>query len=205
MAVAINTISEATIYENKRNKINYDLLLFAIPLLIYYLFNYSRYEKDSLPCLIISQLISLASIYLISQRVKVNLAELYFNSKYKAFAKNTLIFILIALVLLGSSHTFIAPPSLFAAAVITAPIFEELVFRGFLYNFLSYMIKSKSLVFVINSALFTTAHYIYAGDSQTMLVVFFIGIASCYLRNRYNSLIPCTYVHLLNNLAVFLK
>jgi len=158
-----------------------------------------------MPCLIISQLISLASIYLISQRVKVNLAELYFNSKYKAFAKNTLIFILIALVLLGSSHTFIAPPSLFAAAVITAPIFEELVFRGFLYNFLSYMIKSKSLVFVINSALFTTAHYIYAGDSQTMLVVFFIGIASCYLRNRYNSLIPCTYVHLLNNLAVFLK
>jgi len=194
--------------EKLRNKVNSDLILFIVPMSIYYALIYTSlllFHTDSMTCLIGYQLISLASVYVISRVLKVNLAEMYFNDQYNALLKNTVIFISIALLMFGTSRVFIATPPLFAAGIIGSPLLEELLFRGFLFNFLKNTVKFMPVVVFIDSLIFSVAHCAYTGDSQTLVIVFLIGIFSCYLRYRYNSLIPCTYLHLLNNLGVFLR
>ena len=202
-----NTCYTYKIQENRVSERLALFLLFSIPLVIYYVCIYSTlklFHTDSMTCLIGYQMISLASVYVMSRILKINLKELYFNENYRDFGKNTVIFVAIMLLMFGTSHIFIADPPFFAAGIIGAPALEEVLFRGFLYNFLKNTIKFLPIVFLIDSALFTLAHCAYAGDNQTSIVVFLIGIFSCYLRERYKSLIPCTYLHFLSNLGVFL-
>ncbi len=208
MLMITTLVSEKTMFENRENRIKSDLILFSIPLFIYLSLNYltlALFHVDSVSCLIGYQLVSLLSVYFLAKMVGIKLIELYFNDKYKSFGENTAIFISIALLMFGTSRIFIATPPLFAAGIIGAPVLEELIFRGFLYNLLKKIIKFLPLVFLVDSILFSIAHYCYTSDTQVSLVIFLIGLFSCYLRERYNSLIPCTYLHFLNNLGVFLR
>ncbi len=90
-----------------------------------------------------------------------------------------------------------APISTYAtllAAVIVAPICEEIFFRSFVFMGL---LRSMPLgVSVILSALiFAVAH----GDPGSFAVLFIIGLALAFLRWRTQSIWPGIMLHMLNN------
>lgn len=80
-------------------------------------------------------------------------------------------------------------------AVILAPIFEELFFRGFLQPLFSRTLGAVAGI-VITAALFGGMHAPeYSWAWQYAFCVMLAGIAFGYLRYRTNSIIPCTVMH----------
>jgi membrane protease YdiL (CAAX protease family) len=94
-------------------------------------------------------------------------------------------------------HSKIAPISTYAtllAAVIVAPIFEEIFFRGFAFPGLCKAMPVGWAI-VSSSLLFALAH----ADPGSFAVLFIIGLALAFLRWRTKSLWPCIFLHALNN------
>jgi membrane protease YdiL (CAAX protease family) len=80
-------------------------------------------------------------------------------------------------------------------AVVLAPIFEELFFRGFLQPLLSRTLGAAAGI-VITAALFGGMHAPeYSWAWQYAFCVALAGIVFGYLRYRTKSLIPCTVMH----------
>lgn len=80
-------------------------------------------------------------------------------------------------------------------AVILAPIFEELFFRGFLQPLLSRTFGAIAGI-VITAALFGGLHAPeYSWAWQYAFCVSLAGVVFGYLRYRTNSIIPCTVMH----------
>lgn len=80
-------------------------------------------------------------------------------------------------------------------AVILAPIFEELFFRGFLQPLLSRTFGAIAGI-LITAALFGGLHAPeYSWAWQYAFCVSLAGVVFGYLRYRTNSLIPCTVMH----------
>jgi membrane protease YdiL (CAAX protease family) len=85
-----------------------------------------------------------------------------------------------------------------AAAVIVAPITEEILFRGFLYGTLRRY--AGPLVAILGSALiFASLH-----ETQTFLPILVIGALLAFLYERTGSLIAPIAAHAVNNLYTFL-
>jgi membrane protease YdiL (CAAX protease family) len=83
-------------------------------------------------------------------------------------------------------------------AVVFAPIFEELVFRGLLYGSLRARF-SWPIAGVASALVFGLAHgYGTAG----FFSVFLSGILWAWLYERTGSLLPCVAAHVVNNAAV---
>ncbi len=90
-----------------------------------------------------------------------------------------------------------SPPLLYFSlftAVIFGPIFEEFIFRGFLYSSLrrKFGVK-KGMVF--SSFLFALLHRTVYG----FLAIFILGLVLAYLYEKTGSLIPAISLHIFNN------
>jgi membrane protease YdiL (CAAX protease family) len=82
-----------------------------------------------------------------------------------------------------------------AAAVLVAPICEEIFFRGFLFGGLTTSLRLWPAA-LLSAALFGIAHV----DAGSFPVLFVIGIALAWARWRFGSLLPGIAIHACNNL-----
>ena len=87
-------------------------------------------------------------------------------------------------------------------AVILAPLTEDTIFRGYIYQMLSEKINYR-LAILISSLLFAVIHINFFGPGLTIWV-FFFGIASAYLYKKFNSIYPSLLFHALNNFWAYI-
>ena len=90
----------------------------------------------------------------------------------------------------------------FVLVCIFAPIFEELIFRGYVYAGLRRIMSPRAAI-LIGAAAFSAVHL----NAEAFLVIMLIGVMLCYLYERTRSLIPAMIAHGVHNglvLAVML-
>ncbi|MFD6507692.1 MULTISPECIES: CPBP family intramembrane glutamic endopeptidase [Bacillus] len=83
---------------------------------------------------------------------------------------------------------------------ILTPIFEELIFRGFILRFLSERFPFW-IAAVLTSFFFGIAHTYSLG---VMVITFFMGLLMAILCKKTNSIIPAMLFHIMNNMFAFL-
>jgi membrane protease YdiL (CAAX protease family) len=85
------------------------------------------------------------------------------------------------------------------ALVLLPPIFEETIFRGFLFPALA---KRTGAIWgaVISSAIFGAAH----GQANLFVYTFVLGMLLCFMYYRLRSIVPGILLHMLNNYLAFL-
>lgn len=88
----------------------------------------------------------------------------------------------------------------FISAVILAPICEEFIFRGLLFNVIKNKLGFHAGVW-ISAMLFASIHFY---GMQDLIAVGFFGVVMAYLYRYTNSLIPCIVCHALFNLIITL-
>jgi membrane protease YdiL (CAAX protease family) len=94
----------------------------------------------------------------------------------------------------------------FLTTVILAPIFEELIFRGYLYTSMLTAFKREKERLVVNAMLFAAAHVFLAGflfGAEIPYYIFVLGYLLAKLYERSRSVLPCILLHALNNGLVF--
>lgn len=89
-----------------------------------------------------------------------------------------------------SIYTFL---SLFIQVVIIAPIIEEIVFRGIIFNILKE--HGTRIAILITSLIFAAAH----GNLISMIPVFFASVILIRITLYYDSIIPAIIIHGFNN------
>lgn len=89
-------------------------------------------------------------------------------------------------------------------AVLVAPLFEELLFRGFLQPLLSRTFGLLAGI-LLTSALFGSLHlFQYSLAWQYALIIFLAGVAFGWVRARTRSVVPSTVMHCcFNSVSVF--
>lgn len=89
-------------------------------------------------------------------------------------------------------------------AVLVAPVFEELLFRGFLQPLLSRTFGLATGI-LLTSALFGSLHlFQYSLAWQYALIIFLAGVAFGWVRARTRSVVPGTLMHCcFNSVSVF--
>jgi membrane protease YdiL (CAAX protease family) len=87
----------------------------------------------------------------------------------------------------------------FLALVVLPPIFEETMFRGFMFPALS---KRFGLVWgaVVSSVVFGLAH----GQPNLFVYTFLLGLFLSFMYTRLGSIVPGILLHMLNNYLAFL-
>ncbi|QHM70083.1 CPBP family intramembrane glutamic endopeptidase [Mixta intestinalis] len=133
--------------------------------------------------------------------------------------KPALLFVLLLLGLMVAQMLFLQPERwledqahqdtftlwvLFFSAVLLAPIFEEILFRGFLLQaFLLWAPRSRFAAILLTSLLFAAMHTQYI-LWQTIVVLTLFSILLCYARLRAGGLRLPIALHMLNNLIALL-
>ncbi|MGB4590167.1 MAG: type II CAAX endopeptidase family protein [Clostridiaceae bacterium] len=86
---------------------------------------------------------------------------------------------------------------LFISIVLLAPVVEEIVFRGILFNLLN---KKRGLIFsmIVSSVFFGVLH------AETMIPTTVIGFVLCFIYQKTGSLKLSIAGHMFNNLVAFL-
>jgi membrane protease YdiL (CAAX protease family) len=86
---------------------------------------------------------------------------------------------------------------LFISIVLLAPVVEEIVFRGILFNLLN---KKRGLVFsmIVSSIFFGVLH------AETMVPTTVIGFVLCFIYQKTGSLKLSMAGHMFNNLVAFM-
>lgn len=87
----------------------------------------------------------------------------------------------------------------FIFVAIVAPVFEELAFRGFLFNQLR-VIANPQVTILATAFIFALVHFSWL----SLIWIFPFGIVLGYLRHRYNTLWLGMIVHFIHNLLVLL-
>ncbi|WP_299098524.1 type II CAAX endopeptidase family protein [uncultured Winogradskyella sp.] len=82
---------------------------------------------------------------------------------------------------------------------ILPPIFEELAFRGFLFNQLQ-KIVSERITIIATAFIFALVHFSFI----SLLWIFPFGLVLGYLRSKYNTLWYGIVIHFIHNLIVLL-
>ena len=82
----------------------------------------------------------------------------------------------------------------FLALVVIAPVFEELMFRGFLFERLRRMHKWL-IASVLTSIVFGAIHM----QVNVAIDVFVLSMFMCYARERFDSVYPPIFMHMLKN------
>lgn len=85
---------------------------------------------------------------------------------------------------------------IFLSVVVMAPIVEEIVFRGILFNLLNRR-KSTLFAMVVSSLIFGLLH------AQTMVPTAIIGFVLCFIYHRTGSIRLVMTGHMVNNLIAF--
>ena len=101
-----------------------------------------------------------------------------------------------AVDVLGGGYSQALISTLFVICIL-APIVEELIFRGALWNFVS-KILNVNYAFVVITILFAMAHK----DPAHIAGVFPLSVWLAFVRYRSNSILPCIFAHALNNVII---
>jgi membrane protease YdiL (CAAX protease family) len=92
-------------------------------------------------------------------------------------------------------------------SIIIAPVFEEIIFRGFLYRIMEKEFKRERERLVVNAMLFACAHifiFEFIIGAGVPYYIFVLGYFLAKLFEDSKSLVPSIMLHLLNNLLVFI-
>ena len=91
----------------------------------------------------------------------------------------------------------------FLFGIFVAPVFEEIIFRGFLFKVFSEMSGAAPAI-VLTSVLFALLHAVQLqGNWPAVAMIFLVGCVLAFLRNRSSSLIPGLIVHMSYNGMLF--
>lgn len=85
----------------------------------------------------------------------------------------------------------------FVLVCILAPVFEELIFRGYVYAGLRRLLPVRSAI-IVGAAAFAAVHL----NAEAFLVIGLIGAMLCYLYERSRSLLPGIVAHGVHNALV---
>ena len=99
------------------------------------------------------------------------------------------------------SYTYLENP-MFWAILFTAimpPIFEELAFRGFLFNQLQ-RVTSESVTIIATAFIFALVHFSYI----SLIWIFPFGLILGYIRSKYNTLWYGIVIHFIHNFIVLM-
>ncbi|MBD3209422.1 CPBP family intramembrane metalloprotease [Candidatus Woesearchaeota archaeon] len=80
-------------------------------------------------------------------------------------------------------------------------ILQELAFRGYLIPRLQEVSNSGIIIILLNAALFTLIHFIYANDWNTLMILFAGGILFATVYVQYPNLILIAIAHIILNFA----
>ena len=94
-------------------------------------------------------------------------------------------------------------PFMFIATVIISPIFEEILYRGLLYNKLK-EISNAFIGVLISSILFAFLHIPKYGFGINTFFLFLVGILLAYCYEKTNNIYVPILVHSINNFFIFL-
>jgi membrane protease YdiL (CAAX protease family) len=85
------------------------------------------------------------------------------------------------------------------ALVLIPPIFEETIFRGFIFPALS---KRTGMIWgaLLSSVIFGIAH----GQPNLFVYTTILGLLLCFMYVRLGSIVPGIFVHMLNNYLAFI-
>ncbi len=87
--------------------------------------------------------------------------------------------------------------------ILIAPLFEEIIFRGFLFKVFSDM-RGPGLAVPATALLFSSLHALQLwGNWAAVLLIFAVGFILAVIRERSNSLIPGLIVHTAYNSTLF--
>jgi|TARA_B100000745_G_scaffold300062_1_gene252590 hypothetical protein len=84
---------------------------------------------------------------------------------------------------------------IFFLAVILGPIFEEIIFRGYLFKILKIRLNNFYAV-ILNSIFFGVIHF----ELSAIIPAVILGISLSLIRLKTNNLIPSIIIHSLHNL-----
>jgi membrane protease YdiL (CAAX protease family) len=96
--------------------------------------------------------------------------------------------------IIGSAQTPGEVAIYFVLVCIFAPVFEELIFRGYVYAGLRRIMSPRGAI-IVGAAAFAAVHL----NAEAFLVIMLIGAMLCYLYERSRSLIPGMIAHGLHN------
>lgn len=106
-------------------------------------------------------------------------------------------------------------------AVLIIPIYEEIIFRQYLWNYAKNFIKSKNAIFVLVTIVYTLSIYSYwdiISDNLSVLssakftidiiiqniwIYGFIGVITGFVRRKYNDIYLCIFVHIILSSIIF--
>jgi membrane protease YdiL (CAAX protease family) len=106
------------------------------------------------------------------------------------------------LALMRSAQSWMELAPMLLSAVLLAPLFEELIFRGVIQTPMvqhSFLRRYRWIVILASATLFTAVHGTIIW--QVVPGLFLLGITLAWLYERTGSLMPCFVVHLLFNLV----
>ena len=165
---------------------------------------------------ILMALVTLPVLYLATQKLTFNQRISFFALANKFDPKEFYPWLVITLVFLSfwwavNSIFDIEPPDLMLnimqttdyiwllvlSICIVAPIFEELVFRGFIFARLQRSVLGKSGALILTSLIFTLIHSQYQGIELFALFTFAILLG--LIRIKTNNIKYCILIHALNN------
>lgn len=165
---------------------------------------------------ILMALVTLPVLYLATQKLTFNQRVNFFALANKFDPKEFYPWFVITLVFLSfwwavNSIFDIEPPEimlnimqttdyiwlLVLSICIVAPIFEELVFRGFIFARLQRSLLGKSGALILTSLIFTLIHSQYQGIELFALFTFAILLG--LIRIKTNNIKYCILIHALNN------
>lgn len=175
--------------------------------------------NDLLGANIAWQVLSLLILMLLFHHKKIRIAD-YFEFNKNIIVNNFLLvaflFIILMFFLNPVSDYFDVPQNptmkylfengniilIFITAIIAAPIIEEFIFRGWIFNELERR-YNQVLAFHASSILFTIIHIQYGAIE--MLLVLAIAYALAFLRIKTRNLIFPIALHFLNNLGALIE
>lgn len=83
--------------------------------------------------------------------------------------------------------------------IFIAPVYEEMIFRGCLFNAFQYWFKDKTrLTSAVVSAIFALMHTQYV-DFRTLLLLFIVSLVLIYARIKSNGILMPIMLHILMN------
>ena len=94
-------------------------------------------------------------------------------------------------------------PFMLIATVIISPIFEEILYRGLMYNKLK-EISNAFIGVLISSILFALLHIPKYGFGINTFFLFLVGILLAYCYEKSNNIYVPIFVHSINNFFIFL-
>ena len=84
---------------------------------------------------------------------------------------------------------------IFFLAVILGPIFEEIIFRGYLFKILKIRLNNFYAI-ILNSIFFGIIHF----ELSAIIPALILGISLSFIRLKTNNLVPSIIIHSLHNL-----